>query len=255
MDYARKKIIIADMDGTLTPSKSMVEPSMVKLITALLNYKDFAVIGGGRYSQFQNQFVAGLPSNSAAFSRLYLFPTCATTFYRFVNNQWKQIYAENLETAERSKIMHAFDVALAESGYKKPDKVFGEVVEDRGTQITFSAFGQQAPLEVKKVWDPDAKKRLNIKKHLEKLIPEFEITIGGMTSIDVTRKGIDKAYGVMKIKEILGYGMDEMMFIGDALFEGGNDYPVRRTGVECIQVNDPKDTEKILEAVIAGSKS
>ncbi len=255
MDYAKKKIVVADMDGTLTPSKAMVEPSMVKLITKLLSCKDLAVIGGGRYSQFQSQFVAGLPAKSAAFSRLYMFPTNATAFYRFVGNQWKQVYLENLGAEEITKIMHAFDVALDEVGFKRPEKVFGEIVEDRSTQVTFSAFGQQAPIDVKKVWDPDAKKRLEIKKHLEKHIPEFQISIGGMTSIDVTRKGIDKSYGIMKIKEILGYGVDEMVFIGDALFEGGNDYPVRKTGVECIQVSNSHDTEKILEEIIATCES
>jgi hypothetical protein len=255
MDYSKKKIVVADLDGTLTPSKAAIEQSMVKLITRLLNIKDLAVIGGGRYTQFQDQFVTKLPSKSSSFSRLYLFPTNATAFYRFVGGQWKQIYIENLTPEERAKVLHAFDVALPEAGYRKPVPVFGDIVEDRGTQVTFSAFGKDAPIEVKKTWDPDAKKRQEIKKHLEKYIPEFQISIGGMTSVDVTRKGIDKAYGIMKIKEILGYEIDDMMYIGDALFEGGNDYPVRRTGVECVQVNDPHDTEKILEAVIAESKS
>ncbi len=249
-DYSTKKIIVADLDGTLTPSKSMIEPSMVELLTKLLGYKDFAVIGGGRYSQFQNQFVEGLPSSSAAFSRLYLFPTCATTFYRFVDGAWRQIYAENLSPGERAKIKKAFEKALNDFGYKKPEYTFGEIIEDRGTQITFSALGQQAPIEFKSVWDPGAKKRQAIKGYLEKLIPEFEVTIGGMTSIDVTRKGIDKAHGIMKIKEYLGYGIGEMLFIGDALFEGGNDYPVKRTGVECIAVNGPDDTEKIIAEII-----
>ena len=255
MDYSEKKIIVTDMDGTLTPSKGKIELRMVELITTLLNYKDLAVIGGGGYTQFQNQFVSGLPASSAAFSRLYLFPTDATTFYRFVDGQWKQVYAENLSEEEKAKIMQSFDAALEEAGYKKPKTVFGEILEDRGTQITFSALGQQAPIDLKKVWDPDAKKRQEIKKQLEMLIPEFEIGIGGMTSIDVTRKGIDKAYGILKIEQLLDYKIEEMVFIGDALFEGGNDYPVRRTGIDCIQVHSPQDTARLLEAIIAASRS
>lgn len=254
MDYSTKKIIVADMDGTLTPSKSMVQPSMVSLLTELLNYKDFAVIGGGRYSQFQKQFVEGLPSDSKAFSRLYLFPTCATTFYRFVNGTWVQIYAENLSPEEGAKIKKAFEKALNEAGYKKPEYAYGEIIENRGTQVTFSALGQQAPIEFKSTWDPDAKKRQLIKSYLEKLIPEFEINLGGMTSIDVTHKGIDKAYGIRKIKEYLHYDIDEMLFLGDALFEGGNDYPVKSTGVDCIKVNGPEDTEEILSEIIQGCK-
>lgn len=255
MDYSHKKIIVADLDGTLAPSKSVIEPSMASLITKLLAYKAFAVIGGGRYSQFRDQFIAGLPSDNAAFSKLYLFPTCATTFYRFVDGSWTQVYAENLEDAERAKIKDAFDSALSAVGYAKPSDAFGEIVEDRGTQITFSALGQQAPLELKKVWDPDAKKRSAIKMHLEKLIPEFEVNIGGLTSVDVTRKGIDKAYGIRKIHEYLGYAMDEMLFLGDAMFEGGNDYPVKSTGVDCIAVKSTNDTEKILAEILASCKS
>jgi hypothetical protein len=42
-----------------------------------------------------------------------------------------------------------------------------------------------------------------------------------------------------------------MIFIGDALFEGGNDHPARKTGVVCIQVKDPEETKRVIEAIIA----
>jgi hypothetical protein len=70
-------------------------------------------------------------------------------------------------------------------------KVWGEPIEDRGSQITFSALGQQAPLEEKKRWDPDFTKRKKIKAVLENLIPEFSVHLGGTTSVDVTKPGID----------------------------------------------------------------
>jgi hydroxymethylpyrimidine pyrophosphatase-like HAD family hydrolase len=131
------------------------------------------------------------------------------------------------------------------------EKVWGEVIEDRGSQITFSALGQQAPLEEKEKWDPDFSKRKKIKAILDGLIPEFSVRLGGSTSIDVTRPGIDKAYGIGKLRDILGISLKEMIFIGDALFPGGNDYPAEEAGVACIRVRGPNETKPVTEAIIA----
>ncbi|MDE1762559.1 MAG: HAD-IIB family hydrolase [Candidatus Micrarchaeota archaeon] len=254
MDYSLKRIVIADLDGTLAPSKSKMDPEMSKLIIDLLEYKDFAVISGGRFEQFEKQFVSGLEKSPKRFSRLYLLPTCATAFYRFESGEWRKVYSEDLQKDEKSRIINAFGVALKQAGYSKPEKIYGDILEDRGTQITFSANGQQAPLEVKTAWDPTAEKRLRIKACLDKLIPEFEVRIGGTNSIDVTKKGIDKAYGIRKIEGYFGYKISEMLFLGDALFEGGNDYPVKTAGVDCIQVSGPEDTKKVLKSIIESSR-
>ena len=130
-------------------------------------------------------------------------------------------------------------------------KVWGELIEDRGSQITFSAVGQLAPLEEKKKWDPDFSKRKRMKAVLDKLIPEFSVRLGGTTSVDVTRPGIDKAYGIGKLRDILGIAITEMLFIGDALFPGGNDYPAKEAGVLSIQVRDPNETKRVIEAITA----
>ena len=133
----------------------------------------------------------------------------------------------------------------------KIEKTWGEVIEDRGSQITFSALGQNAPLEKKKTWDPDFVKRKKIKAILDRLIPEFSIRMGGTTSLDVTKPGIDKAYGINKLKDILGIELSEMIFIGDALFPGGNDYPVKQAGVVSISVRDPQEAKRIIETINA----
>ncbi|MGI0141733.1 MAG: HAD-IIB family hydrolase [Candidatus Micrarchaeales archaeon] len=253
-DYRAKKIVIADLDGTLAPSKGKMDGEMSGLIVELLQYKDFAVISGGRFEQFQKQFVSGLEYKPKRFSRLYLLPTCATAFYRFEEGRWNKVYSEDLEEGQKIRIINAFETALDRAEYSKPEKVYGQVLEDRGTQITFSANGQEAPLELKTKWDPDQKKRLLIKSYLDKLIPEFEVRVGGTNSIDVTKRGIDKAYGIRKIETYFGYKIEEMLFVGDALFEGGNDYPVKAIGVESISVSDPEETKKVLKQIISASK-
>jgi HAD superfamily hydrolase (TIGR01484 family) len=160
------------------------------------------------------------------------------------------MYSEDFTDGEKQKIISSLKQAIGLSGFKVK-KVWGEVIEDRGSQITFSALGQQAPIEEKGKWDPDFTRRQKIKAFLDKLIPEFSVHLGGTTSIDVTKPGVDKAYGIRKLRDILGIAIDEMIFIGDALFPGGNDYPAKEAGVVSIQVRDPNESKRVIEAIVA----
>lgn len=243
-----KKLIIFDLDGTLAESKAAIDHEMAGLLNDLLVVAQVAIISGGNWPQFDKQVLANLPG-TANLARLSILPTCGTKYYQYTQ-EWKQLYAENFSAAEKEKILVNLQNAVTASGFS-PEKTWGEQIEDRGSQITFSALGQQAPLEAKKVWDPDFSKREVIKAKLDHTLPEFSIQMGGATSIDITKPGIDKAYGIHKLQEILKIDLTEMVFIGDALFEGGNDHPARTTGVVCISVKDPQETKKVIETIIA----
>ena len=245
-----KKIIIADLDGTLAESKMPLGRDMGKIISSLLRYISFAVITGGSYTQLQKQFMPGMESSEND-SGLYLLPTSGSEMYIFSNGLWKQAYSEKLTKEEKKRIIDALDMVISDGTYQRPDVVYGPIIEDRDTQITLSGVGQQAPSEAKQAWDPDSRKRLAIKAKLEEMIPEFEIRLGGKSSVDITRKGIDKAYGIKKITEVLGYKKEEMVFLGDAIFEGGNDYPVMQCGVESIKVNSVDETKAILRSFLS----
>lgn len=244
-----KKLIVFDLDGTLAESKAAIDPEMAKLFAGLLKVAKVAIISGGDWPQFQKQVIANLPKG-CKLSRLSILPTCGTKFYQYKKSSWKKIYSEDFTTDERKKIVSSLKKAVETSGFKA-NKIWGEQVEDRGSQITFSALGQQAPLTPKKAWDPDYKKRKKIKRILDKLIPEFSVHLGGATSIDVTKPGIDKAYGMYKLRDILDISIKKMLFMGDALFDGGNDQPARTTGADCIQVRDPEETKRVIETIIA----
>ncbi|HUO23387.1 MAG TPA: HAD-IIB family hydrolase [Caulobacteraceae bacterium] len=243
-----KNLIIFDLDGTLAESKSPLAPDMAQWLGRLLDVSQVAVISGGAWPQFQSQLLANLPK-TGRLDRLSLLPTSGTRFLRYQDGDWKQLYAEDFTAEQKTKIIDALNKCLDASGLR-PEQHWGEVIEDRGSQITMSALGQQAPLDVKKTWDPDFAKRKRLKAMLQPLLPEFAIGMGGASSIDVTRPGVDKAYGVQKLAEILGIPISEMVFVGDALFEGGNDYPARRTGAACIQIDGPHETMKVIETYI-----
>jgi phosphomannomutase len=243
-----KKLIVCDLDGTLAESKSPLDAEMSGLLHDLLGIVKVAVISGGDWPQFEKQVVSKLPDDQRL-ANLSLLPTCGTKFYQYAGD-WKKLYEDDFTAGEKEKIISSMKEALRVEGFR-PEEVWGEQIEDRGSQITFSALGQQAPLEEKLKWDPDHTKRKRLKAILDTLIPEFSVRIGGSTSIDVTKPGVDKAYGIRKLRDILGISLKEMIYLGDALFVGGNDYPVEEAGVTSIQVRGPDETKRVIEAIIA----
>ena len=243
-----KRLIVFDLDGTLAESKSSLDTEMSALLHDLLKITKVAVISGGGWPQFEKQLLSNLPHDERLVN-LSLLPTCGTKFYQY-GGSWKKLYSEDLTAGEKEKIIGSIRKAT-EAAEFKAQKVWGEVIEDRGSQITFSALGQQAPLQEKDKWDPDFTKRKKIKAILDALIPEFSVRMGGATSIDITKPGIDKAYGVRKLRELLGISLKKMIFIGDALFAGGNDYPAEEAGVVSNPVQGPNETKRVTEAIIA----
>ena len=243
-----KKLIVFDLDGTLAPSKSSLAPTTACLLRDLLEIIQVAVISGGAWTQFEKQLLTDLPHDSRL-ANLCLLPTCGTKFFQY-DQKWTELYSEDLSAEQRKKIIDSLDRAAGEAGYRA-DKVWGNVIEDRGSQVTFSALGQQAPLAEKEKWDPDFSKRKKITAILEKLLPEFSIRMGGATSIDVTKPGIDKAYGIGKLRDTLHLSLKEMVYIGDALFPGGNDYPAEQAGVVSIPVKGPDDTNVVIKTILA----
>jgi HAD superfamily hydrolase (TIGR01484 family) len=243
-----KKLIVFDLDGTLAKSKASLDPEMAKLLQDLLGVAKVAIISGGDWPQFEKQVISHLPQNQIL-NNLSVLPTCGTKFYRY-SGSWKKIYSEDFTPDEAKKIIDAMGKAYEASGFKV-QKTWGEVIENRGSQITLSALGQEAPLAEKEKWDPDFAKRQKIKVILDPLIPGFSVRLGGATSIDVTKPGIDKAYGIGKLRDILSVSLDEMIYVGDALFPGGNDYPAETAGVISIPVRGPEDTKRVVEAIVA----
>jgi HAD superfamily hydrolase (TIGR01484 family) len=243
-----KSLIVFDLDGTLAASKSAIDAEMSALFTAMLAKVQVSIISGGAWPQFEKQVLARLPQHDH-FAGLALLPTCGTQFYRY-STTWQQLYAENLSVEQKQQIIAALNAAIASAGIVV-GQTWGDTIEDRESQITYSALGQEAPLDAKSAWDPDFAKRKKIAALLEVSLPQFSVRLGGSTSIDVTLPGIDKAYGIGKLRDILEIPIRDMLYVGDALFPGGNDYPARSTGVDCIQVRDPNETKRVIEAVTA----
>lgn len=247
---SKKSLIVFDLDGTLTESKAPLKPDMARALAELLEEKKVAIIGGGSYEQFKNQFIGHFQCSPALFKNLFLFPTTSTSFYRYRGRGWMKEYRKVLKPGEKKKIMRAFADAFAATEYVPPKKRWGMVIEDRGSQITFSALGQTAPVKAKAAWNKKNDVRPALVRVMQKELSKFEVRRGGLTSIDVTQKGIDKAYGIRQIEKVLKIPVKDMVFIGDALYPGGNDAAAKKTGVQTIAVKGPRDTITIIKKIL-----
>lgn len=244
------ELIVFDLDNTLAISKTVVDEEMSELISKLLKKTKVAVISGGSFKQFEKEILFPL-SIETNFSNLHLFPTDGAEYLNWnkEDGKWQKIYQEPLTEKSKIRIKNAFTKVLSDINFDMSN-ISGELIEDRGSSITFSALGQDATLDEKIKWDPDNRKRLEIKDRLIGIIPEFEIHVAGTTSIDVTAKGLDKAYGIRKMVEYIKVEIDKMLYVGDSLFPGGNDNPVITTGIRTISVKDPEETKTIIRNII-----
>jgi hypothetical protein len=245
------KAIIFDLDGTLTESKSPLTPSMGALLARLLEKMPVAIMSGGSYAQFERQFLSNMPT-SAHLNNLYLFPTSAAQCYVWKDGAWEHLYSNPLSPEEKSRVLTALAEALRETGLDvPPPQIWGEQTEDRGSQITWSSLGQQAPVALKKAWDPDQSKRRPLQAALLARLPDFSVRINASNSIDITRAGLDKAYGVRKFSEIIATPITDLLYVGDGLFVGGNDEIVKPTGIPTEAVTGPTDTARIIEKILS----
>lgn len=239
------KLIAFDLDGTLAESKSPISDEMVERLQQLLSIVDVCIITGGTENQLRSQVADRLKEVKG----LHLMPTCGTRYLINNKNQWSVQYSDNISTLETRKIMRVLeDTAKDLDLWEKYSH--GDIIENRGSQITYSALGQEAPLDAKLAWDPDNAKKLTLRDAVAAQLPKFEVRCGGTTSLDITRKGVDKAYGIRKLSQLTGISTGEIVFIGDRLDFNGNDYPVVFTGATCIEVTSPEETLGLIDTLI-----
>lgn len=242
-----KRLIAFDLDGTLAESKQPLDTAMAHALVGLLDIAEVAVISGGDWPQFEKQVISRLVKG-ANLDRLWIMPTTGAKLFRFREAAWQETYADIFDASIRAAIVGAIKRAVGDARLNI-GKTWGQQIEDRGTQVTFSALGQEAPIDAKKDWDPDFTKRKTLQAALREALPDVSVNIGGSTSIDITRQGVDKGYGLRRLAEQSGLSLTAMLFVGDAIYPGGNDYPAREVGVDTISVRDVAETWTVISAI------
>lgn len=247
------KALAFDLDGTLTLSKFHLEENMASILGDLLEKFPIAIVSGASKEQFKTQFLNYFLLYSSKsiknFPNLYLFPENGASLILYNNNEWRTVYENSFSEDESSKIILTLNNAIERFNLFEKEG-FGKLIENRGAEITLSCLGQNAPIDIKQKWDPNQEKRKEIREYIHNLLLDYEVRIGGSTSIDITKNGMNKSLAINNFLKILNIKKNELIFLGDALFTGGNDEIVEETGVKCYKVDNPQDTINILRDII-----
>jgi phosphomannomutase len=262
MKTHNKKLFIFDLDGTLTESKSYLQNDMASALIELFRTAEISVISGCSYKQMCDQFLVVLKERLDKYNYLNTYlrkfsmlPMSGSSLYGWEDNSrmFLPLYNNELTLREKAKIIYAFDKAIADTNTTLPTvdtDLFGNIEEDRGGQVTFSLLGQKAPLELKLKFDSDFSKRKKLQESMQATLDEFIVNLGGTTSIDVTRKSIDKAHGITKLLKHARIDVNEAIFFGDSIFPGGNDWSVKQLGLECVNISNPGHMLWLLREII-----
>lgn len=251
-----KKIIAFDVDGTLTVSKTLITEGMAHLIKELVKERQVLAIAGGSFHQLETQFLPPFLNDESMLPFIHnftLLPTSGSQRYEYdeVKREWMMTDKEPLDAGVKERAIKLLQEVIDNPIYEIPPNPIGNIIEDRDTQITFTPNGQQAPVEIKMKFDPDRKKRERIKAMLDPKLPEVSILINGTSSIDILPKGFNKAVGLTRYLNKVGLNKSDVLFIGDGIFPGGNDYSVLEAGFDTIAVKNPFETEAIIKGWIS----
>jgi len=238
-----------DLDGTLTPAKSQMDTAMVPIFTNLVSRLPVAITSGASFTQIKWQVLDLLPSNHL--NNLYIFPTGGAAMFIHDGSAWTSVYQHQMDEAAANHITAVIEECVNTSGLCKDTPVWGPRIEWRGSQVTFSGLGQEAPYEAKIVWDKNKQKRLELRSMMISRLPDYDVVLGGTTSIDVIPKGINKAYAMGKFAEHVDAEVSDILYVGDDLQEGGNDYIVAATTAATTKaVTSPRDTMELIDNLL-----
>jgi len=237
-----------DIDGTLAESRQRITSKIAKKIAKLSINNNVAIISGASLDQILDNVVSRIKNSNN--KNIYLLPTSGASLFEYKNKEWTEVYNHGIAESEVKNIKINLKNGFKKAGIPFPRKLYGKRFEYRGSQVTFSAHGQDAPLKIKNTWDLDRKKRIKVLGEVSETLKDYEVKIGGTTSIDITRKGIDKEFGIRKLCDYLNIAPSSSLFLGDAIFKGGNDYAALKSGANTINVKDHKETYKILRHIL-----
>ncbi len=243
-----KKLIAFDVDGTISLSRSKIDNEMKILLQDLIEVKQVAIITGGAFTDIEKQVLSEIGLDNKRNKNLTLLPTNGGALYIF-KNKWQQIFIHKLTNQEKEKIIQAIKETTGSENCFNDKNSFGQKIQDRESEITYSALGENAPLELKKDWDPNGNKKKVLQLKLAEKLPEFEVKIGGTTSIDITPLGMDKAYALKKLMEYFKLKKEDILFVGDSIYKGGNDYPAYEIGIDTVHVLNPKETKEVIKSL------
>lgn len=246
----RPRAALFDLDETLAESFKPPQPEMIVRLKKLLDVVPVAVITGRTFSWIEPDFLPRM-IDSPHIDRFYVFPESSTQCFQWTGSFWNELYAFAMDEAQRARIKTAIEESVEETGALAGLPEFGPRFLNKTAMVSFACLGYQVPADMRYTWDPGNERRKLLQAAVSKRLPDLEVSLGGATTLDVTQKGQNKTRGVAWLSEHLHISPQEMFYVGDALYEGGNDHVVIATGIRTRQTSGPEETASILDELIA----
>ena len=242
----KEKIYIFDVDGTLTPSRLPMTKEFQEFFSEWVKTNKFYLVTGSNIEKLQEQMCY------FDIEAERIFTCCGNQMWKpdphIVNISAELVYENKFEVPRKLKKL--LGTILSNSRY--PHR-YGNHIEDRGSLLNFSIVGRDCTQEQRDEyfkWDNENGERKIIANAVKEKFPDLDAVIGGQISIDIYPKGYDKSQVLEHIEKRHPEG--EIIFIGDRIEGGGNDYPLAQlmdTISDCdwYQTKDWKQTKQILE--------
>ena len=237
------KFLVFDVDNTTTESCAQISNDMANTLNKLK--EELVFISGTHASELKRMISSKLDRKH------HILANTGTHYLLVFQNEEKEIHKKTLEKEEKEEIISALKKLQKEYNLL-PITSEKDQIQDRDSQITFSILERNAPRESKASYDQDKTKREKFILFLKEILEEgkYGLTIGGTTSIDITKKDIKKGNSLEDFMRTHSLSKNDMLFFGDQLSPSGNDYSVIKTGIKCIKVENPEETLEILKTLL-----
>ena len=233
------KIYIFDVDGTLTPSRLRMTEEFAKFFDKWSSKNKYYLVTGSDLDKTKEQVPIAYIDRADA-----IFTCCG-------NEMWlgdKQVLTKEFKPP--NNLLTYLGEQLRMSDY--PVKA-GNHIEDRGSLLNFSMVGRDCTQVQRNdyyEYDRQMDERKGIADYIKENWSDLDAVIGGQISIDIYPKGNDKSQVLEHIEKRHPSG--EIIFIGDGIENGGNDYPLAHLmdnieGCDWYNTKDWKQTKEILE--------
>ena len=207
-----KRIFMFDIDGTLTPARLPMTEEMVEMFKGFCERNRVILVTGSDMSKVVEQVPKEIRD---LVEGIY---TCSGNAYTVGD---EIIYENEFRPPEKL-------IALLEDwkNYSHYPVKTGKHLEYRDGMLNYSTVGRnctQQEREDYEVWDKENGERAILRERILNMFPSLDCAIGGQISIDIYPKGLDKSQSYFRVK---GDNPDHaIIFCGDRLMPGGNDYP------------------------------
>jgi len=203
---------IFDVDGTLTPSRGKINKEFEQWFLDFCLNQDVYLVTGSDHPKTVEQVGEAIVN---ACKRVY---NCSGSD---VYEKGKNIRTNSWSMPKEQ--MNWLEDRLEESAFNLRT---GNHIEQRPGMVNFSIVGRNANLEERAryvAYDTVENERKTIADAFNTMFPDLSAKVGGETGIDISPKGADKSQIVKDFDE-----QDTLWFFGDAIYEGGNDYPLAK---------------------------